>query len=139
VEAEDGAKARSTELEGGADFAEVAKEKSTGPSGPNGGQLGWFGPGMMVAPFEEAVVAMEVDAISAPVQTQFGWHVIKLNDTRLPEAPALEEVQQELTQELWDQELRAQILAIVEGQGVERPDISGIDPALIRDTTLIEE
>ena len=70
-------------------FAEVAREKSTGPSGPNGGQLGWFGPGMMVPEFQTAVEQLEVGAISEPVQTQFGWHVITLNDKRNQEAPDL--------------------------------------------------
>jgi len=88
------------ELESGADFAGLAREKSTGPSGPNGGQLGWFGPGMMVKPFEDAVVALEPGQISEPVETQFGWHVIRLNETRLKDAPKLEDVREELRQEL---------------------------------------
>jgi peptidyl-prolyl cis-trans isomerase C len=82
VETEEAAAALVEQARGGADFATLARENSTGPSGPNGGDLGWFGPGMMVAPFEEAVLALEVGAVSDPVQTQFGWHVIKLNETR---------------------------------------------------------
>ena len=100
VETEEEAVALVTELEGGTDFAELAMEKSTGPSGPRGGELGWFGTGAMVAPFEEAVVALEVGAISAPVQTQFGWHVIKLNDSRNKAAPPLEQVSAELQSEI---------------------------------------
>ena len=73
---------------------------STGPSGPSGGELGWFGPGMMVPPFEEAVMAMEVGAVSEPVETQFGWHVITLNDTRSQAAPPLDEVREELAEEI---------------------------------------
>ncbi|HFQ15592.1 MAG TPA: peptidylprolyl isomerase, partial [Rhodobacteraceae bacterium] len=74
VETEEEAKAIIGELENGADFAELAKEKSTGPSGPNGGALGWFSEGMMVAPFEAAVIGLEPGQVSpAPVQTQFGW------------------------------------------------------------------
>ena len=68
VETEDEAKALVTELDGGADFAELAKEKSTGPSGPRGGALGWFGTGQMVPEFENAVKDMEVGAVSAPDQ-----------------------------------------------------------------------
>ena len=79
VETEGEALAIQADVDGGADFATVAKEKSTGPSGPNGGSLGWFGKGAMVPSFEAAVVGLEVGAVSAPVQTQFGWHVIILN------------------------------------------------------------
>ena len=81
VETEEEAAEIVTLLADGADFAELATERSTGPSGPNGGQLGWFGPGMMVAPFEEAVMALEIGDVSGPVETQFGWHVIILNDS----------------------------------------------------------
>ncbi|MGB0798391.1 MAG: peptidylprolyl isomerase, partial [Planktomarina sp.] len=71
-----------TLLEEGADFGELAAEFSTGPSGPRGGDLGWFGKGQMVPEFELAVIGMEVGDVSAPVLTQFGFHVIKLNETR---------------------------------------------------------
>ena len=72
VETEAEAQALVAELAAGADFAELAREHSTGPSGPSGGQLGWFGPGRMVPEFETAVVGLEVGGVSAPVQTQFG-------------------------------------------------------------------
>lgn len=124
-------------LEGGADFAETAKEKSTGPSGPNGGQLGWFGLGMMVAPFEEAVVALEAGQISDPVQTQFGWHVILLSETRDSQPPALEDVREELTANL-EEKVAGDYIASLDGSAtVERADVSGIDPATIRNTDLI--
>lgn len=100
VETEEEAAALVTELEGGADFAELAKEKSTGPSGPNGGDLGWFGTGMMVPPFEAAVIELEAGDVSAPVQTQFGWHVILLKETRETTPPPLESVRQELMGEI---------------------------------------
>jgi len=101
VASEEEAKAIVAELQGGADFADLAKEKSTGPSGPSGGNLGWFGPGRMVPGFEAAVKTLEVGGISDPVETQFGWHVIKLNDTRLPEAPALETLSSEMKTEVF--------------------------------------
>ena len=88
-------------LEDGADFAEVAKEKSTGPSGPNGGDLGFFARGQMVKPFEEAAFELEPGAFTkTPVKTEFGWHVIKLEDKRRQEKPTLEAVSQTLRQEL---------------------------------------
>lgn len=98
VETEDEANAVIAELDEGADFAEVAKEKSTGPSGPNGGDLGWFPPDSMVKPFSDAVIALEDGAYTAaPVQTQFGWHVILREDSRETEAPSFEEVKDRLT------------------------------------------
>lgn len=127
------------ELEGGADFAELAKEKSTGPSSTSGGSLGWFAPGTMVPAFEEVAMAMEVGAVSEPVETQFGWHVIKLNETRLPEAPALDDVRADLQQAVWEEKLREEIAALVDSAEIERPDLSAIDPAVIGDASLLED
>ena len=111
VETEEEAIALVEELEGGADFAELAAARSIGPSGPNGGALGWFGMGMMVPTFEAAVTEMEPETVSDPVQTQFGWHVIRLNEVRDSTAPTLEEVRgtleerlsEEAAQEVFDQ------------------------------------
>lgn len=83
-------------VEAGDDFAELARQNSTGPSGPNGGELGWFGVGAMVPEFETAVAAMEVGDVSEPVQTQFGWHLIKLNDKRVSEPLTLEQFSQQI-------------------------------------------
>lgn len=66
----------------GEDFAELAKTYSQGPSGPNGGDLGWFGRGQMVEEFENAAFALRVGEVSEPVKTQFGYHIIKLDDRR---------------------------------------------------------
>lgn len=138
VETEGEAKAIVVELQGGADFAELAKLKSTGPSGPGGGELGWFGTGRMVPEFEAAVVSMEKGAVSDPVQTQFGWHVIKLNDMRIPEVPAIEDMRGELEQEVWRETLEADIKLLVDAAAVERADVSGIDPTVLTDFSLIE-
>ncbi len=126
------------ELEGGADFAALAKEKSTGPSGPNGGQLGWFGPGMMVKPFEDAVIALEPGQISEPVETQFGWHVIRLNETRLKDAPKLEDVQEELRQELERAAVEKAIQEIADKAEVEKPGEGRIPPSALRESSLID-
>jgi peptidyl-prolyl cis-trans isomerase C len=86
------------ELQGGADFQELARTRSTGPSGPNGGDLGWFAADTMVPPFADAVRAMEVGSFSSePVQTRFGWHVILLEDSAEQQAPSLESVRADLT------------------------------------------
>ena len=84
-------------LDNGEDFADLAKELSTGPSGPNGGDLGYFRRGAMVPSFELASFQMEVGSYSKePVQTQFGWHVIKVEDRRVADAPALADVRDQL-------------------------------------------
>ena len=88
-------------LNNGDDFAELAKNKSTGPSGPSGGDLGWFKRGQMVPPFEKAAFSLNKNEISQrPVQTQFGWHVIKIFDKRIPEAPSYENMKSKLIQDL---------------------------------------
>jgi len=85
------------QLDDGANFEELAKEKSTGPSGPNGGDLGWFSPNQMVEPFSKAVEALENGAYtSAPVQTQFGWHVILREDSRKSEPPTFESAKENI-------------------------------------------
>ena len=120
---------------GGKDFAELAMELSTGPSGPNGGQLGWFGKGMMVPPFEQAVIAMEVGAISDPVETQFGWHVIKLNDVRDIPIPTIEAVAEELVGELERQETNRILDGLFDGAHITRAE--DIDPNIILNLELI--
>ena len=88
-------------IEEGGDFAELAQERSTGPSGPRGGDLGYFSQGDMVPAFGEAAFALEVGAHSTePVETQFGWHVIKVEDRRTVEPPSLEEVRPQIEDEL---------------------------------------
>lgn len=79
-------------LNRGSDFAELAKEKSTGPSGAQGGDLGYFTKGRMVPEFEEAAIKLKKGDVSDPVKTQFGWHVIKLEDVRESKPPAFDEV-----------------------------------------------
>ena len=84
-------------LDSGSDFSELAKEKSTGPSGPSGGKLGWFGADQMVKPFSEATAALEKGAYTkTPVQTQFGWHVILLDDTRESTPPPFDDVKERI-------------------------------------------
>jgi len=80
------------ELDKGADFGELAKKKSEGPTGKNGGDLDWFNADQMVKPFAEAVAKMKAGTYTKePVQTQFGWHVINLQETRTAEPPKFED------------------------------------------------
>jgi peptidyl-prolyl cis-trans isomerase C len=96
VETEEKAAEVIEKLEGGADFVELARTESTGPSGPNGGDLGYFVRGQMVEPFATAAFELEVGAISKPVQTQFGWHVIKLEDRRDRQPPSFDQVKDQV-------------------------------------------
>jgi peptidyl-prolyl cis-trans isomerase C len=97
LESEEEARSVVDQLDGGADFEALAKEKSTGPTGPNGGDLGYFQRGQMVPPFEEATFGLDIGAYTKePVKTQFGWHVIKLEDRRQLQPPAFSEVEQQI-------------------------------------------
>lgn len=108
------------ELDDGADFAELAKTRSTGPSGSAGGDLGWFEPDQMVAPFADATSNLENGRYSkTPVETQFGWHVILREDSRPVSPPAFEEVEDELTRLLHQQRVAAAITRIREATRIE--------------------
>ncbi|WP_170606427.1 peptidylprolyl isomerase [Ruegeria arenilitoris] len=139
VETEDEAKAIKAQLEDGADFAEMAKEKSTGPSGPNGGALGWFGKGQMVPEFESAVVELEKGQVSEPVQTQFGWHLVILNDRRKSKAPEFDAIREELAQTIRQDAIQARLDELTEQSKIERPEIEGAGPEIIRQLDLIQE
>ena len=97
VKTEDEAKAIIKELDAGADFEKLAKEKSTGPSASNGGSLGWFKIQTMVPAFANAVKTMSKgDISSTPVKTQFGYHVIKVEDSRDAKLPTLDSLKSQL-------------------------------------------
>lgn len=135
---EEEAQAMITALGEGADFAELAEENSIGPSGPNGGALGWFSAGMMVPEFEEAVFGLEPGEVSAPVQTQFGWHVVLLNETREQAAPTLEEVRAELEEGLRRARVDARLDELTAEAEIDRPALD-IDAAVIRNLDLIAQ
>ena len=99
-----------SQLDDGADFSELAKEKSTGPSGPSGGDLGWFPPDRMVAEFSQAVQSLDDGAYTdTPVQTQFGWHVILREDSRESTPPPFDSVRDALKQNVEGQKLQQYI------------------------------
>ena len=124
-------------LKAGSDFSKLAQEKSTGPSGPNGGQLGWFGPGQMVPEFEAAVLVLEIGSISQPVKTQFGWHLVKLNDRRVKALPTFEEMKPELVQQL-SQARIDQLLKIETDKSIVKILDTKIEPSLIRNLNLLK-
>ncbi len=137
VETEEEAIAIKADLDNGADFAQTAQQKSTGPSGPGGGDLGWFGLGAMVPEFEAAIVSLTPGQVSDPVQTQFGWHIIILNEKRRSEAPALETVQAELAAQLREDAVDARIEELTRAAKIERPEIQDLDPKVIESLDLL--
>ncbi len=139
VETEDEAKALIEELNGGADFAELAREHSTGPSGPNGGALGWFGEGMMVPEFEAAAIALEPGSYSEPVQTQFGWHVVLLNETRVKDAPTLDAVRDQIAAQLQETAVAELLAVATEGSEVTRMTEIDIDPTFLSDPDFLDQ
>ena len=86
------------DLDTGADFAELAKERSKGPSGPSGGDLGYFSKQSMVPAFSDAAFKLAAGETSPPVQTQFGWHVIRVEDRRSRPVPPLDQVRDQIFQ-----------------------------------------
>ncbi|NKX73657.1 peptidylprolyl isomerase [Rhodobacteraceae bacterium R_SAG3] len=138
LESEEDAVSIKEQLDAGADFAALAKESSTGPSGPNGGELGWFENGRMVPEFEAAVAEMRPGEVSDPVQTQFGWHIIKLNDRRKLEAPDYEDVREEIGLELAQQAVEDRINQLTASATIDRPEIENLEPSVLRDMSLIE-
>ncbi|SDE39525.1 peptidyl-prolyl cis-trans isomerase C [Paracoccus isoporae] len=136
LETEEAANAVIEELAGGADFATLAEKRSIDTaSGTNGGDLGWFTLDRMVPEFSDAVAAMEEGATSdAPVQSQFGYHVIKLNGTRDVEAPALDEIREPLIQQIRRERVAAEIERIASEADVQRTE--DLDPSLLEQDIL---
>jgi peptidyl-prolyl cis-trans isomerase C len=136
VDSEEKAAALKAEIDGGKDFAEVAKANSTDGAAANGGDLGWFGLGMMVKPFEDAVVAMKAGEVKGPLQTEFGWHLVKLIETRVAEAPKIDDLREELAGEIEKKAVDAHIEAVMAGVTVTKPG-EAFDPAALKDTTIL--
>ena len=131
LETEEAANAVIEGLNKGGDFVKLAEERSVDPgSAQNGGDLGWFTADRMVPEFSEAVAAMEPGTTStAPVKSQFGFHVIKLNEKRDMTPPELAEVRDALIQQIRREKVGAEIERISGEAKVER--VEGIDPAVL--------
>ena len=120
---EDEAKAKEiiAELDGGTDFADAAKKYSTGPSGKNGGELGWFDSAAMVPEFSAATATLEVGTYSAvPVQTEFGYHVIKLNDKRAKDPQPFDSVKDQVRGMLMQTKVAEYIEGLRESSTIEK-------------------
>lgn len=126
LKTEEEAKKVIEELDAGKDFAELAKAKSTGPSGANGGTLGFFGKGQMVPEFEEAAFALEKGAYTkSAVKTQFGWHVILKEDARDVEPPKFEDSENQIRQIL----MRERYIALIKSNR-EKFKVEVVDKSL---------
>ena len=108
VDKEEDAKAIIAKLKAGTKFEELAKQSKDTGSAANGGDLDWATPASFVKPFSDAMVALKKgDVTQAPVQTQFGWHVIKLEDVRPAKVPTLDEVKPQIAEALQQKKLQA--------------------------------
>jgi len=92
----------------------------------------------MVPSFEAAVVALEVGEVSDPVKTQFGWHVIKLNETRIADRPTLDEVRAEIEDQVRSEALTARIDELSVNSDIDQSGAEGIDPTILKDFSLLE-
>jgi peptidyl-prolyl cis-trans isomerase C len=129
LKTEEEAIAAIAELDAGKDFVELAKEKSTGPSGPQGGDLGFFGKGQMVPEFQDAAFALENGKYTTtPVKTQFGFHVILKEEERDKALPALSDVEDQIRQVV----LREKYFELIQATRKEIP-VEILDEALKAD------
>ena len=136
VESEDEAKSVLDQLKAGGDFAALAKEKSKDPGGSDGGDLGYFTKDQMVPEFAEAAFKLDKGQISDPVKTQFGWHIIKIEDKRVKPTPTFDEVKGQL-QNYVARRAQAELVANVRktatierlDQPASTPDPSALNPA----------
>ncbi len=116
-----------------ADFAELARKKSTGPSSAKGGDLGFFAKGSMVKPFADAAFAMKPGEITRkPVQTQFGWHVIKVEERRAGSVPSFEESRQKLSGEMTQRVITEAVGSLRKDAKIETFGLDGGAPAPTR-------
>jgi peptidyl-prolyl cis-trans isomerase C len=138
VETQEDAQALIEQLNDGADFAELATENSTGPTGPNGGDLGYFTAEAMVPAFSEAAFSTEVGQYTTePVQTQFGFHVIKVEDEREREKPSFEEVRGQIEENLNQAVIREKVQELREQTDVTVFDYNG-EPIVVEEPSAEE-
>lgn len=137
VETEEEANEIKARLDAGGDFAELAGEHGTDGTAQRGGDLGWFVHSEMVPQFADAVFAMQPGTIEGPVETDFGWHLIKLDERRMRPAPELAEVEDELTQEAVREAQLAILGELREAARIEKSDAAP-PAAAIRDDDMLD-
>jgi len=120
VETEDKAKDLLAKLKGGADFAELAKTESKDPGAADGGDLGYFTEDQMVKEFAEVAFKLDKGALSDPVKTQFGWHIIKSEDKRSKPLPSFEQVKDQIESYLVRKSQAELVGKLREGAKIER-------------------
>lgn len=139
VDSEEKANALKAELTNGATFADLAKANSTDTgSGAQGGDLGWFGLGAMVKPFEDAVVAAKVGEVTGPIKSDFGWHLILVSETRIAAKPTLDEMRDELAQGIEQKVVEEHIKALSASAKIEKPG-EAVDPKFLADAALLDK
>ena len=139
VDTEEEAVAAKAQIDEGTAFADVARSVSTGPTGPNGGNLGWFGLGAMVPEFEQTILSLEIGEVSDPFETQFGWHVATLNEKRIQEQPTLEDLRRELAAELQEAAVTARLAELTAETVITTPEEGQFDPSIINMVDLLEQ
>jgi peptidyl-prolyl cis-trans isomerase C len=127
VETEDEAKAIKAELDKGADFAELAKKKSKDPGASDGGDLGFFTKEQMVPEFSAVAFSLEPGKISDPVKSQFGWHIIKVEEKRNRKAPDFDQVKGQIETYVTRKAQADYVAKLREGAKIERMDVAKAD------------
>lgn len=138
VETEEDALAAKARIDEGEEFANVARDVSTGPTGPNGGNLGWFGAGQMVPEFEAVTMELSIGDVSDPVKTQFGWHVVTLLETRNKDIPTLESVRQDIFGELQEAAIQTRLTELSDAATIVKPEEGAFDPNLLSNLDLLD-
>ena len=138
VNEEDQAKNILKDLNAGKDFDDLAKKHSVGPTAKNGGKLNWFDLSTMVPEFSTALMVLSEGDISQPVKTKFGWHVIKLNETREKKIPSLEKVRPELVQNLRQRKINDYLNSLSENSEINFLG-KNINPNEITNLQLLEK
>jgi peptidyl-prolyl cis-trans isomerase C len=133
VPTEDEAKAIEVELKKGGDFAALAKEKSKDPGAAEGGDLGYFTKDQMVPEFSEVAFKLDKGQISDPVHTQFGWHIIKVEDKRTKPTPTFDEVKSQLENYVTHRAQAELVSKLRSAANIERPDqpAATLDPSTL--------
>ena len=138
VKEEDQAKTIRKDINNGKNFEALAKEHSIGPSGKNGGNLNWFDLGSMVPEFSTALMVLSEGDVSQPVQTKFGWHLIKLNKTREKKIPELKEIKDQLVQNLRQKKINDYLKSLSENSEINFVG-KNIDPNEIANMQILEK